>query len=68
VLGHPFGRATRYHIWYTDLVSSADVIRALKRDGWTEVRAKGESSPSHTRRRTFPGARSRASSVKRAFG
>jgi len=41
VLGHPFGRATRYHIWYTDSVSSADVIRALKRDGWTEARAKG---------------------------
>ena len=53
MLGHPFGRATRYHIWYTDSVSSADVIRALKRDGWTEARAKG--SHHHFKHPTKPG-------------
>jgi len=34
-------------------VTSADVIRALKRDGWTEVRVKG--SHHHFRHATRPG-------------
>ena len=35
------------------LVTSADVIRALKRDGWSEVRAKG--SHHHFKHPTKPG-------------
>lgn len=34
-------------------MTSADVIRALKRDGWTEVRVKG--SHHHFRHATRPG-------------
>jgi predicted RNA binding protein YcfA (HicA-like mRNA interferase family) len=30
-----------YHICYTGSVTSADIIRALKRDGWAEVRVRG---------------------------
>jgi predicted RNA binding protein YcfA (HicA-like mRNA interferase family) len=44
----------RYHIWYSRfLVTSADVIRVLKRDGWSEVRAKG--SHHHFKHPTKPG-------------
>jgi predicted RNA binding protein YcfA (HicA-like mRNA interferase family) len=61
------------------LVTSADVIRALKRDGWSEVRAKG--SHHHFKHPTKPGivtvphpkrtshaGRSGVSSVKQASG
>ena len=51
--GRTWGETPRYHIWYTPLVTSADVIRALKRDGWTEVRVKG--SHHHFKHPTKPG-------------
>src|SRR4051812_23218613 len=74
----PFLRAGRDTIYdILPLVSSAEVIRALKRDGWSEARVKGShhhfkhptslgSSRSRTRRRTSHAGRSRVSSVKRA--
>jgi predicted RNA binding protein YcfA (HicA-like mRNA interferase family) len=43
----------KYHIWYTNSVTSGHVIRALKRDGWTEVRVKG--SHHHFKHPTKPG-------------
>ena len=53
-LNRPFLQAVRDIIYdILGLVTSADVIRALKRDGWSEVRVKG--SHHHFKHPTKPG-------------
>ena len=49
----PSTDAWTYHICYTCGVTSADIIRALKRDGWAEARVKG--SHHHFKHPTKPG-------------
>jgi len=42
---HPSLSRSRYHICIVAVVSSADVIRAVKRDGWSRGQGEGITSP-----------------------